>query len=73
MSNADFLSLDQAAERLGYSPDKVISILEFGAMHGERTPDGDWLVPVAQVERFERQRALVFALQAKHAGENAAD
>lgn len=49
------LTARQAGDRLGYTPQHIVRLIESGALSGART-GSVWLVELESVEAFERDR-----------------
>ena len=54
----DLLTVVEAAQALGLSPRGVLARLERGAMQGHRVNQRLWLVPRAEVERWQQTGRL---------------
>lgn len=53
---AQFLTVPQAAERLGVVPDTILKWLIRDFLHGSQaTWRGRWKIPLSEVERIERE------------------
>ena len=50
-----YLTVAQVAERLGVSRRRVVALVKVGRFPHAEKPARDWLIPVKDVEAFERQ------------------
>ena len=54
----ELLSPRQAAERLGFSRQHVVRLIEYGDLPAEKLPgSSDWKIPLSSILAFEEQRA----------------
>jgi excisionase family DNA binding protein len=54
----ELLSPRQAAERLGFSRQHVVRLIEYGDLPAEKMPGSSyWKIPLASILAFEEQRA----------------
>ncbi len=66
MANVAMISLREAAERLGVHENTVRNWIDRGVIIGMRLPTGTRRLPVAEVERLERE---MFAMPTSFAAE----
>ncbi len=53
VNESEYITVEEAAKRIGYSDSRVRQMLRAGKLKGERTPDGrKWLIPKAEFFRF---------------------
>lgn len=51
-----YLTTREAADRLRLVESRVCQLLRAGELRGEKAGQTVWMVPLSEIERFERQR-----------------